>query len=327
MGGTVPDPGPDPPAARAPRRPPLPRRAAYWGVAMALRLFALNGMTRRLYRLIGNRLNARRDTTILGKYFHFTPGIYAVLTGIGALRDGVRMLEIGTGWAHWDALIARNHAAIRATLCDIWDNRSLERFRAYLVQLAEPDIRHRLGLDPERGRDLMARAAAATSFEAAYDLLGFDYVIDPSGRLESLAGPFDLIVSRDVGEHVRREDVDAFCRGTFALLRPGGVAFHQIVLTDHLNIYVRGIHPKEYLRFDRSFHGRWVSNGIQYTNLLQVPDWSDRFLSAGLDVLDIRRAAVHPLDGLAIHPSWQGIPPEDLACTVLHCLLRRPQAG
>lgn len=33
------------------------------------------------------------------------------------------------------------------------------------------------------------------------------------------------------------------------------------------------------------------------------------------------------LSDLAIHPSWQGIPPEDLAVTVLHCLLRRPQAG
>jgi hypothetical protein len=298
----------------------------YYLLALALRLFNANAGTRRLYRAIGNRRNRRRGTTLPEKYFTMTPRMYDTILGAGALRDGNRVLEIGTGWAHWDALVARNHREIRATLQDVWDNRSFARFQSFLVQLTDPGIRWRLGFD-DRALPLMQRAAAAPDFAEAYAILGFDYVLDPSGLLGGLNGrSFDLIISRDVAEHIRAEAIGPLCQRSFALLRPGGSAFHQIVLTDHNKVYIPGLHPKAYLGFSRAFHRRWLSNTIQYINLLQVPEWQAAFEAAGFECAAIDRVGSHPLDGLAVHPSWREYSEEDLRCTVVQFLLRKPLA-
>lgn len=299
----------------------------YYSTVLLLKGFNTNAATRRIYRYLGNRKNRSAESRILPKYFEMTPGLYATVARAGALADGHGVLEIGTGWAHWDAVIARNLHEVTATLYDVWDNRSFERFTSYLRQLTEPEVRSRLGLD-ERALDLTRRAAAARSFEEAYAILGFDYVVDPGGRLEALEGrSYDFMVSRDVGEHIHARDLDAILGRSFALLRRGGWALHQVVLTDHLKIYVPGLHPKAYLRFDRAFHRDWIANNIQYTNLLQIPDWRAAFQRAGFAVEAIDRVGTHPLSGIRVHPSWRDVPEQDLACTVVQFLVRKPEAS
>ena len=99
----------------------------------------------------------------------------------------------------------RNQVDCRVLLYDVWDNRSFRMFRAYARQLTDPAVRARLGLDNPAGVELMERAARSRTAEEAYALLGFEYLLDPSGTLSGVPeGGFDLVVSSDVGEHILR---------------------------------------------------------------------------------------------------------------------------
>ena len=232
---------------------------------------------------------------------------------------------MGTGHAHWDSLFLRNIANIDVTLYDVWDNRSFKRFQSYVQQLTEPDVRERLGLDDGDSLSLIRRVANASDFEEAYDMLGFRYVEDREGKLNALGDNlYDFIFSRDVGEHLFKDDIPDIITNSYARLRPGGWAFHQVVLEDHIRVYIKKTHPKEYLQFDREVHQRWISNNIQYTNLLQIPEWVELFKQAGFDIASVKRAQSCDLGSMNIHPSWSSVPKEDLACTVVQFYLQKP---
>ena len=110
----------------------------------------------------------------------------------------------------------------------------------------------RLGLDNPAGIALMQQVAESRSAAEAYALLGFRYLVDPTGALAGVPeDSFDLVMSSDVGEHIPRASLPPFAERSFAALRPGGWAYHQIVITDHLGIYDRSVHPKHYLRYTR----------------------------------------------------------------------------
>ncbi len=53
----------------------------------------------------------------------------------GFPKDGDRLLEIGTGWLHWEAITSRLFFDIQSTLIDVWDNRQLRGIKNYLSQL------------------------------------------------------------------------------------------------------------------------------------------------------------------------------------------------
>jgi hypothetical protein len=241
------------------------------------------------------------------------------------VRPGIRALEIGTGWVHWESLVLRNRADAGVLLYDVWDNRSFRMFRAYAGQLADPAVRRRLGLDADAGAALMERVAGCRSFAEAYALLGFEYLLDPSGTLEGVPeAAFDLVVSSDVGEHIPRESLPLVAERSFRALRPGGWAYHQIVITDHLTIYDRSVHPKEYLRYTREHYQSKFLSEVQYINMVQVPEWAEIFRSSGFDIVETNRIGMSDLSSLDVHPSWEFVPRDDLACTVVQFLLRRP---
>ncbi len=53
----------------------------------------------------------------------------------GFPKDGDRLLEIGTGWLHWEAIASRLFFDIQATLIDAWDKRQPRGIQNYLSQL------------------------------------------------------------------------------------------------------------------------------------------------------------------------------------------------
>jgi hypothetical protein len=299
----------------------------YYLVALLLKLCSLNGATRAAYRRLGNLRNSRKRGPIARKYIERTPGFLAMLERHGILRPGLRVFELGTGWVHWEALMVRSRVPSASTVYDVWDNRSFELFRNHVRQLLDPATRTRLGLDATAGTETLREVLAAPSLEEAYRVLGFSYVVDGTGRLAGIPDEsFDLVISSDVGEHLRRADAGEIVRRTFEVLRPGGWAYHQIVLADHLRIYARSAHPKQYLRHGRETFLTWVNNRVQYVNLLQIPEWLALFAAAGFEVVETERTGTCDLAALDVHADWAGVPRQDLACTVVQFLLRRPGA-
>ena len=299
----------------------------YHLASKALRGFSATRLTRYAYRKIGNikRDFIQNDGSIPCKYYDRTPLFVDALKRHGMTSPGIDALEIGTGWVHWESLMLRNQVDCRVLLHDVWDNRSFRKFRAYVRRLTDPAVRARLGLDNPAGAALMERAATSRTAAEAYALLGFEYLLDPSGTLSGVPeGGFDLVVSSDVGEHIPRASLPLVVGRSFRALRPGGWAYHQIVISDHLAIYDRSVHPKEYLRYSRAYYESRILSGIQYINLVQIPEWLDLFRTAGFEVVEMNRTGMSDLSSIEVHPSWEGVPAEDLACTVVQFILRRP---
>src|SRR5205814_10436620 len=96
-------------------------------------------------------------------------------------------------------------------------------------------LRRRFDKDPP-GCDVatLDRALGARSFEDVYKILDFTHVIQPDGSLAALLeSAFSAVFSMHVLEHVRREAVPELIRQMYRVLKPGGVAVHQIGIDDH----------------------------------------------------------------------------------------------
>lgn len=299
----------------------------YYAAGAALKLASLNTITRRMYRALGNFRNAYKpETKIAEKYFFRSGKFLEMLRRHDLLQPGIDVLEIGTGWVHWEALMVRNEVPCQTLLYDVWDNRSFNRFGRYATHLTVPENRARLQLHAPEGLALMQDVAATTDFTAAYERLGFRYMVDPTGLLAGIeAGSRDLIISSDVGEHLNRSDIPAILARTHEILRPGGHAYHQVVLRDHLTIYSGPMHHKQYLSYSDAYYRRYLNNGVQYINQVQVPQWREMFTQAGFDIVEEDHISSCDISEIDVHPDWQHIPERDLACTVVQFLVRRPE--
>lgn len=226
---------------------------------------------------------------------------------------------------HWDALILRNKVPCSIQLYDIWDNRSFGKFLNYCRQIENPTLRGKIGLDADIDQDLMTRLIRCKTLEECYDLLDFDYVLDSEGKLSAVEnGQFDLVISNAVFEHLYGPDVETILRRTFEVLRPGGWAIHLVVMSDHIRVYAKGAHIKEYLKYSKSDYFEKYQNEIQYINLIQMPEWKLLIEAAGFEIVETIHRSVGDLSKLDVHPSWRHIPDADLACAVGQFVLRKP---
>lgn len=299
----------------------------YYATALSLKAASATSLSRRLYRSVGNIKNSLSSdkTEIPKKYFFRSNKYLEMLRTNRIVYPGMDVLELGTGWVHWEALMLRLELPTSTLLYDIWDNRSWERFKSFIRQLSEPQTRAALGLESPAAGEIIDAVAAAPSIEAAYDILNFRYIADDGGLLRGIESRSrDLVISSDVGEHLQREHIQKIIARTYEILRPGGWAYHQIVLTDHLKIYAPDAHPKQYLKYSRDNFDRYLNNKVQYINCIQIPEWIEYFRQAGFDVTDIRRIASCDTSDISICDEYRNMPKKDLDCTVVQFMLRKP---
>jgi hypothetical protein len=244
----------------------------------------------------------------------------------GIVRDGMRVIELGTGWLHWEAITMRMFFNIEAVLFDVWDNRQLAAMKNYIEQLGArlgefedlvsegqlAEARHRIDL-----------VLTSQSFEQLYGRLGFEYVVESSGKLTGLDGrSFDLVVSRGVLEHVNRQAALALCQETHRIMRDDGWVLHSINIGDHLANYDSRSHPKLYLSFPEPLWKLIGQNEVQYINRLQRAEWIELFRSCGFEIVDEERAGVD-ISGLKLAARYREMHVEDLECTFVRLLMRK----
>lgn len=299
----------------------------YHLTALALKGFSTCKPARRLYRILGNRLGGRgrRDGAMPFYYYERVARNIAICQAHAPLTADDLLLELGTGWVHWEALTLRLFFDFQAVLYDVWDNRQLDALKSFLRQLAqrfgEPDFL--VGCDFERARRLIEKIQSVASFDELYALLGFRYVVDPAGLMENLPSEaFRVVISAGVMEHIPAETAGQFVANMAARLRPGGLAVHSINITDHLYLYDRTASPKQYLTFSEPQWQRWCENGVQYINRIQRGEWLEMFARAGLTLLE-ESGAYTDLRDLPIHPRYRGLSKEDRDCTTLDVVLRK----
>jgi hypothetical protein len=300
----------------------------YRATAMALKAFSLNPATKAAYRQIGNVVGGRRRAGgVQPHYLARADQNLAYIEQHGAIRDGMKVLELGTGWVHWEALFLRAFYEVEATVFDVWDNRQFRGFLAHAQALREalPILTDRGPERHARADDLLARVTRCTSFAEAYTLLGFTYLLSPDGSLDTLADDsLDLVFSSDVMEHIPDESLPALAASLARVVRSGGMVAQQIVPLDHLCIYAKTAHRKAYLQYSDAEWSRWFENEVQYQNRWQQSDFRELFKRAGFDVVSEEIVASVDTASLKIAPRWSDYPREDLDATVTRMLARVP---
>jgi SAM-dependent methyltransferase len=300
----------------------------YITTALALKSFSWNASTRSLYRTLGNQIgNGRRSTGQMPGYYVERLRRMLRLQGQHEIvRKGDRIIELGTGWLHWEALTLRLFYDIEAVLFDVWDNRQLGGLKNYVRQLG-PVLNDGFGLSAaelKRAQSLIEEIVKVESFAELYKLLGFEYVVESSGSLAQFSsGSFQLVVSGGVLEHVKREALPTLIRDTGRILKPGGWAIHSIDTADHLEHYDRKVSPKMYLSFSEGTWARLFENEVQYINRMQRGEWLELFKSNGFELIeeDVRRVDI---SCLRLAERYVHMDKGDLECTVLKLALRKP---
>jgi hypothetical protein len=298
--------------------------------AQALRAFSMTSGTKKLYRAIGNKLGGKNRSGAINKnYIARANNNLRLIEANGAIADGMSVLELGTGWVHWESLFTRVFYDVEVTLFDVWDNRQFGGFLNHAAQL-----RARLRSEVDRPAEAIDRAEALLDevlqlpdFDSVYRRLGFRYVVDPTGSLKAVAdASIDLIISSDVLEHVHEGAVDTLVGDMRRVLKPEGAASHQIVMADHLRIYDLKMPNKNYIRYGDRTWRLFFENDVQYINRIQHSEWKQRFAQGGLAMVSEYVTKADDMDRLPVSSRFAHYTPEDLAITVSNVLLRKSAA-
>lgn len=299
----------------------------YAAVAAGAKIFSVSPWTRRAYRVLGN-LALDRIRVAGGPprpYLDRVARLVEICDRFEILRPGDRVLELGTGWVHWEATVLRLFHDVEVTLFDVCDNRLLRTYRSWLEPLGRYIDGEFEGSPARRERAgrLLSRAAAVRSFDELYDVMGFRYVVEPTASLAGLEPEtYRLVVSADVLEHVAASMVPGYLTEARERLVPGGYSVHQIDLVDHLSYFDRHCSPKQYYRYSDRTWRRWFESEVQYVNRLQRPTWRRLFDKAGFERVDEDEISA-PIGPLPIAEEYRHLPTTDLECMQMLTVHRR----
>ena len=300
----------------------------YLLVAASLKLFSSCPQTRELYRFLGNAIGSRARAR-KGPSRSRLDRVRELLEFVeryDAIRDGHSVLELGTGWLHWESIVLRLFCDVNITLFDVWDNRSLDTLKRWFGAL-DRVIDAELDLAPaqhERVHALLSGITGVSTFDDLYNLLGFRYVIEPSGSLAGFQDEsFDAIYSYNVLEHVTVDTLPGYMRDLCRLLRPGGYSIHTIDVSDHLHHYDRSVSQKNYLRYSDAVWKRWFENRVQYFNRVHRSDWLSLFDAVGFRLVEDESLSTD-LGTLKVNEEYGELDRRDLECVSFRVVHRKP---
>jgi SAM-dependent methyltransferase len=230
-------------------------------------------------------------------------------TGLTTLKE-CTVLELGPGNGLLTALYARSFGAKRTWLIDAGP-------------LASNDVR--LFVEAERVLSTLnltvPHVGRAPSMEIALGQLNTTYLTEGLASLQTVPDEtIDFMFSNAVLEHVRRSEFAKTVREMRRVLKPNGVASHQIDFRDHLQ---NGLNN---LRFhERIWESEFMASSGFYTNRLNWPAMERLFREAGFYV-ELRSFDTWP-KGLPTRQRsmalpFKNMPPDELMVMGAHAIAR-----
>jgi hypothetical protein len=302
----------------------------YVAISTAAKAFSMNDTTRAAYRKLGNVVLERMRVSggITQPYVDRAVRLVDYCDRLELLEPGDKVLELGTGWVHWEATVLRLFFDVEVTLYDVWDNRLLGAYTSWLSQLHDRIDEAFAHLPDDRraqAKKIARQAMEVKTFDELYSTLNFTYVVDPSGELKGVPrNHYALAVSADVLEHVQGEQLPSYLADMRQCLVPGGASVHQIDLVDHFHYFDTKASPKNYYRYSDKAWRRWFESDVQYFNRIQRPTWMTLFENAGFE-LDVADDVSMHLAPLKLAPVYRDLGAEDLECMQLLTVHRNPR--
>ncbi|MHB1207737.1 MAG: class I SAM-dependent methyltransferase, partial [Rhodospirillaceae bacterium] len=248
------------------------------------------------------------------------------LTALSVPVAGAAVIEIGTGWKPILPLMYRLCGAAKVITVD--QERLLDIHQA----------REALAFIIENRRDIGRRAqfALPLSFDnVCWDDATLDTFLTNS-HIEYLA-PYnfmnlpeasaDIIVSRDVFEHVPEATLAQILAHSHRVLRPGGVMCHTIDMSDHWQHFDKTISPVNFLKYDSLLWRLACLNSQNYQNRLRQFEYLSLFKGNQFEVLSATGtpspAASEALKTLPINERYRSVSHDELAILSTTIVARR----
>lgn len=279
------------------------------------KLFDTNSLTRKSYRYLGNKIGERTKTNLGLTKNYLSQGrkINFLFHKYCKVEENDNLLELGTGWLHWYATFFRIFNNVKIDLFDVWDNRKINTFKKVMKQLT-------FELTTEENEKLVNKnilniLSEVNSFDEVYNILDYNYIINPNGSLRGLKNDYyKIIFSCAVFEHIDRKILKEYFKQMNRILIPGGYLVHIIDMGDHYHYKDKNkTHFKNYLNISNVFWKNYYENSIFYINRVQVSEWKKYFFDSGFDLVCEEKFYVN-IDNLEIHKDFINYDKDDLSC-------------
>lgn len=240
------------------------------------------------------------------------------------------VVEIGTGWVPVVPLGLHLMGAGRIVTFDL--NR---HFQAELTLRSVPllrdcigEIQRRTGLDPAPLHARLDRLMTADSPETLLRLAGIEYRAPADASRSGLpSGSVDLVYSNLVLEHIPESALRAIHAESRRILKPEGVAWHNVDYSDHYAATNRHVSATNFLRYSARFWSAVGNNDILWQNRLRKSQHQALLAASGLTQL---RCVDHGIEGWpaaqqrvpALHDDWAATTDEDLRTTSSRFVVR-----
>jgi SAM-dependent methyltransferase len=280
---------------------------------------------------MGERVNDLLQLTLGGrKRSHLSDSIRGKLSELDCMQaalceasfelQGKDVLEVRTGWDPIYAVYLSLLGA-RVTTFDVVRHLKTGSYvKRGLANLLEK-VSNQIDLDKEKSAVLDSFLQREIDCETLLQALNITYVapVRDSYLLELPASSFDMVFSMAVLEHAMPKDIEVILLGQKHILRPGGLAYHDIGLGDHFTDIDSWITFANFLKYDGSLWKYLGENRLAYHNRLRYSDfirlfevhdakviWSESFVDEKAKALIsqgklrvISRFAGYELDDLA----------------------------
>jgi SAM-dependent methyltransferase len=249
-----------------------------------------------------------------------------LLRQAGCDPRGKDCLEIGTGWHPIVPLIFYLAGCHKLTLID--SQKLLHE--SSLVQAAKGMSEHADRLSTELSipqaeiTEKLAPRPAGLPLQFLLDSYNMEYCAPANILSNGLpAAALDIIISKEVLEHVPPEIVKAIFLECKRLLRPDGKMCHFIDNSDHREHRDKSLSRLSYLQYSNKtfrFLTRW--NPLDYENRLRHPQYKTMMEEAGFTILiddsQVDQKALEGLEQITVDECFRGIPKCELAIVNSH---------
>jgi hypothetical protein len=242
--------------------------------------------------------------------------------------QGKDVLEVGTGW---DPICAVYLSLLGARVTTFDVVRRLKPGSYVKLALAHllEKVSDQVDLDKERRALLESFLQGKIDWEMLLQTLNITYVapVRDSYLLEFPASSFNMLFSMAVLEHAKPKDIEVILLGQKHILRPGGLAYHDIGLGDHFTGIDSSITFANFLKYDGWLWKYLGENRLAYHNRLRYSDFMRLFQVHDAKVIwsesfvDEKAKALISQGKLRVIGRFAGYEPHDLAIWRLRVLM------